>query len=202
MNRHGTYKRGVFPDFCKEIFISVLRFRCPVCGQTLSFLPSFCVPRKRYSTAIISWTLYLVLVCEVSLRNWSSRYRDDKKYGTSRYLANADPMSEKVRIISGVWLKQWSFGATGVVSELRSHFDVKPRNIKIGSGHHSKFITEVALRVFHACGELVLGKKLVACKCNLTLRTIDSCPGNIECMSVLPGVLEIFSKHLPGFKIF
>ena len=202
MNRHGTYERGVFTDFCDMVWIAVLRYRCPVCGQTVSFLPSFCVPRKRYSSALISWTLYLILVCKESLRSWSSRYRDKKAYGDDLYSANADLMSEKVRIISGIWLKQWSFGATGVVSELRSNFKVKPRNIKVASGHYSKFITKVALRAFHACGELVLDRELVVCKCNFTLRTVRYCPSNTTCMSVLPSVLEIFSKHLPGFMIF
>lgn len=45
--KHGFYQRYLITEFFKDkIFIR--RYICPLCGHTLSYLPSFCLPRFIY----------------------------------------------------------------------------------------------------------------------------------------------------------
>ena len=52
LKKHGFYERHLI---LKEFLglIKIRRYKCPVCGKTLSMLPSFCVPGFQYGAATI-----------------------------------------------------------------------------------------------------------------------------------------------------
>jgi hypothetical protein len=54
--KHGFYERNCL-DFCYRGRILIRRYYCPYCGNTISYLPSFCLPYYQYSLAVI----YLVI---------------------------------------------------------------------------------------------------------------------------------------------
>jgi hypothetical protein len=69
----GTYVRQVWLPHVQ--CIAVRRFGCrrPGCGCTISLLPSFCVPFKRYGSAIVESCLDAVLGVGQSVRQWCDR---------------------------------------------------------------------------------------------------------------------------------
>ena len=62
---HGSYERIVI-YFNKEYRIKIYRFKCPNknCNKTTSALPSFLIPYRQYSYAVILFTLYQAFVKE------------------------------------------------------------------------------------------------------------------------------------------
>jgi transposase-like protein len=48
MKKHGYYKRFII-SIVYTGYIQIRRYKCPVCGRTLSFLPIFCIPYYQYS---------------------------------------------------------------------------------------------------------------------------------------------------------
>ena len=66
----GAYSRQVWVPGVE--LIEVRRFRCrgSGCGVTISLLPSFCVPYKRYSAEIIESCLNSVLRCGQRVEQW------------------------------------------------------------------------------------------------------------------------------------
>lgn len=65
---HGVYWRSIL--LCVLVGISVRRFRCRGCGITISLLPSFCVPFKRYGSAVVESCLDAVLHGGQSVKRW------------------------------------------------------------------------------------------------------------------------------------
>ncbi len=66
-HKHGFYKR-FYHDGVNCFRIKVRRYRCPRCGITISFLPSFCVPQFQYSLHVLWRVLYLRFKEKRSLR--------------------------------------------------------------------------------------------------------------------------------------
>jgi hypothetical protein len=59
LRKHGYYKRNLITiNFVGMIMIR--RYRCPVCGKTLSMLPAFCTPRFQYAVKFIALVLTLM----------------------------------------------------------------------------------------------------------------------------------------------
>ena len=52
MKKHGFYKRNILLKNFIGI-IRIRRYRCPVCGKTVSMLPAFCIPFFVYGTEVI-----------------------------------------------------------------------------------------------------------------------------------------------------
>ena len=52
MKKHGFYSRYLITTKFKG-HIKVRRYRCSVCGRTVSFLPSFCIPRFAYGVEVV-----------------------------------------------------------------------------------------------------------------------------------------------------
>lgn len=69
----GTYWRSVWVP--ARVWIAVRRFVCRRrgCGCTISLLPSFCVPFKRYGSAVVESCLETVLGAGQSIRQWCER---------------------------------------------------------------------------------------------------------------------------------
>ncbi len=65
---HGSYPRNAV-DPQHSIPIRIKRFLCPVCGRTVSVLPTFCLPHRHYQAAIIQTLLDLRLTAWAS---WSA----------------------------------------------------------------------------------------------------------------------------------
>ena len=172
LRKHGTYKR-YYCDFrfgISEIFI--LRYYCPDCGSTVSYLPSFAIPRRQFSASIISICLQLVFVCGISLSGIHRLY----------------PVVGRVLI--GTWLKSWHYSSNGIIAVLRNHFGKDPQSADICSWHNSKYITASALEAFFLGSDLVIGHELYKCdgKCN---PKASSCSSHI-CSGTLKGLQEIF----------
>ena len=142
---HGVYFRNVFTLLILPDLIPILRYYCPGCGHTVSFLPSFCVPRKRYSAGVISICFQLIFACGVSLRQFSKAY----------------PVIN--RVLAGVWLKQWSLSSPGIITALRNNFNMAMQPCVICSGHNSSYITSESLESFFVSSDFVLGSELVSC---------------------------------------
>lgn len=68
----GTYRRSLWVPAL--VWIAVRRFVCrrAGCGCTVSLLPSFCVPYKRYGSAVVESCLEAVLGPGQSVRQWSA----------------------------------------------------------------------------------------------------------------------------------
>jgi hypothetical protein len=56
--KHGFYKR-FYLDGRSCSRIAIRRYRCPRCRITISFLPSFCVPKFQYSLYVLGKVLQL-----------------------------------------------------------------------------------------------------------------------------------------------
>jgi len=53
LKKHGFYKRYIIILKGLEGYIRIRRYRCPVCGRTVSMLPAFCVPGFQYGAEVI-----------------------------------------------------------------------------------------------------------------------------------------------------
>jgi len=83
--KHGYYQRF----FISKAFIGILyirRYKCPVCGKTISFLPIFCIPRYQYSGEDIVDSLYRVYHMGVSLSGLIKEFKDIIPSITRRHL--------------------------------------------------------------------------------------------------------------------
>ena len=66
-HKHGFYER-FYLDGVNCFRINVRRYRCPRCGITVSFLPSFCVPQFQYSLHVLWRVMHLRFKEKRSLR--------------------------------------------------------------------------------------------------------------------------------------
>jgi len=60
LKKHGYYKRWIITETFHGR-IRIRRYICPVCGKTVSMMPSFCIPRFQYEAAVIVnsvWSSY------------------------------------------------------------------------------------------------------------------------------------------------
>ncbi len=71
---HGSYPRNAV-DPQHSTAIRVKRFFCPVCGKTVSVLPTFCLPRRHYQTATIQTVLDLRFAAQASWAAIRRRFR-------------------------------------------------------------------------------------------------------------------------------
>jgi hypothetical protein len=69
----GTYRRSVWLPAVKHIEVRQVRCRRPGCRVTISLLPSFCVPFKRYGSAIVESCLDSVLRGGQRVQQWCER---------------------------------------------------------------------------------------------------------------------------------
>lgn len=71
-HKHGFYKRFYLDGFsCRLILIR--RYYCSRCGATISFLPSFCIPKFQYSLHFLWKVLRLRLEKGLTLRDCLQR---------------------------------------------------------------------------------------------------------------------------------
>ena len=64
---HGSYTRSVYEHGPGWLNVKILRYLCTDCGHTVSMLPEFLTPYKRYSLREISRTFHMVFVRKSSL---------------------------------------------------------------------------------------------------------------------------------------
>lgn len=177
------YFRNVCDLLILPVLIPILRYYCPECGHTVSFLPSFCVPRKQYSAGVISLCFQLVFACGVSLRQVGKAY----------------PAIS--RVLMGVWVKQWSFSSPGIISVLRNHFCVKVQIADICAGHNSSSITRESLEAFFVSSDFVLGDDLIICHGLCDLSGDTKCY-NRACAGIIKGLQEKFSSLPFSVRLF
>lgn len=67
LHLHGTYPRLVYDSDSDWQEIRLLRYYCHGCGRTVSILPEFLTPYKRYALKEISRVFYLYFVINLSL---------------------------------------------------------------------------------------------------------------------------------------
>ena len=95
----GVYFRQVWLPGVMRLGVRRVQCRRPDCGLTISLLPSFCVPFKRYSSAIIESCLDSVLRRGDAVRHWCDRH------------------SLTDRSTAGSWLRQFGDQAGKVITE-------------------------------------------------------------------------------------
>ena len=83
MKKHGYYKRYIFVTGFFGI-IRVRRYKCSVCGRTVSMLPSFCVPRLQYGVEII--ILALLVAVEFSVKYAGTKWPGGAQNLTRRHI--------------------------------------------------------------------------------------------------------------------
>lgn len=93
----GTYFRYVWLPKVEEIEVRQVRCRRPGCRVTISLLPSFCVPFKRYGSAIIESCLDSVLRYGQRAQDWSAK------------------SGKTDRCTAGSWVRQFG-GQSGLLS--------------------------------------------------------------------------------------
>jgi len=147
LRKHGTYSRGIRDFELGHIEIEVLRYFCPGCGGTVSYLPDFAVPHKYYSSFVISVCLYLLLSCESGICDVAGRF--SMHQSLLRY-----------------WVKQWWFNRVNMITVLRDHFGIAVPEVKVGSHVRSRYITDESLCAFLCACELVFGGELESCRGN------------------------------------
>ena len=180
---HGVYWRNVCDLLILPVLIPILRYYCPGCGHTVSFLPSFCVPRKQYSAGVISLCFQLVFACGVSFRQVSKAY----------------PAIS--RILAGIWVKQWSFSSIETIAILRNHFGFHPEPADICSGHNSNCITPESLEAFFVSCDFVLSDSLTYCHGQCDILNSVECD-NRACAGILKGLQEKFSSLPFSVRLF
>jgi len=153
LRKHGTYRR-YFCDLATGIqSINILRYYCSTCGGTISFLPSFALPRRQFSAAIISICLQLIFVCGVSLKRINRAY----------------PCVSSV--LAGSWLKRWYYSSRGIISVMRNYFGFHSQMADVCSYHTSKYITAESLEAFFIVSDFVIGDELYNCSGTCSIQT-------------------------------
>jgi hypothetical protein len=163
--------------------IPILRYYCADCGHTVSFLPSFCIPRKQYSAGVISLCFQLIFACGVSIRQVSRAYPVIK------------------RVLAGVWLKQWHFSSPGIITVLRNLFSFEAQPAVICSGHNSSYITSESLEAFFVSSDFVSGDDLISCHGLCDISGEVKCY-NQACTGILKGLQEKFSVLPFSVRLF
>lgn len=105
MKKHGYYKRYVLITGFYGI-IRVRRYKCSICGRTVSMLPSFCIPRLLYGVEII--ILALLFAAEYSVNyagtKWPGRARSLARrhiiYYRKRLMQNRDYIQLALNLMS------------------------------------------------------------------------------------------------------
>ena len=60
MKKHGFYSRNILLKGYVGV-IRVRRYKCALCGKTVSMLPSFCIPYLQYGAEAVIWAAGLAL---------------------------------------------------------------------------------------------------------------------------------------------
>lgn len=174
LRKHGTYSRYFCDLFTGTQSIDILRYYCCSCGSTVSYLPSFALPRRQFSAGIISICLQLIFACGVSLKGVSRAY----------------PVVSRVLVSN--WVKRWYYNSNGIISVMRNYFGIQPQKADVCSYHNSKYISEQSLEAFFIVSDFVIGYELCDCtgKCNAGA---SSCV-NRYCSGILEGIQRTFLK--------
>lgn len=174
LRKHGTYNRR-FCDLDVGVkYINILRYYCQGCSGTVSFLPSFAIPRRRFSSGIISICLQLIFACGVSLKGINRAY------------------SCVSRAVAGIWIKRWYYNSHGIISVMRNYFGIQPQPAVVCLGHNSRYITPESLEAFFVVSDFIIGDELCDCHgiCNSKISSCDK----RYCFDILKGIQERYSK--------
>jgi hypothetical protein len=109
LKKHGFYKRYVLTGTFRGM-IRVRRYKCPVCGRTVSVLPAFCLPHFQYGVREITEVLYDTEVREISVSKVAKRA--DPPQLSRRHIIYYRTRFEKNRALLRYGLKQMSPGLT------------------------------------------------------------------------------------------
>ena len=173
LRKHGTYSR-YFCDLAIDIqSIKILRYYCSGCTGTVSYLPSFVVPRKQFSARIISICLQLIFACGLSLK------------GVSRAYPNVS------RVLVWSWIKKWYYSSKGIISVMRNYFGVQLHKADVCTYHNSRYISEESLEAFFIVSDFVIGDEICGCAGNCNAEA-SSC-GRRYCSGILERIQKRFS---------
>jgi len=85
MKKHGFYKRFfISKSFCGVLYMR--RYICPICGKTVSFMPSFCIPKFQYSGEDIIDMLCRIYHLGISLSSLIKKFKNIISSITRRHL--------------------------------------------------------------------------------------------------------------------
>jgi transposase-like protein len=75
MKKHGFYKRYIILRGL-NVQIRIRRYKCPVCGKTVSMLPAFCLSYYQYGIEAITAMLKSAVECGVhaATRTWGAEF--------------------------------------------------------------------------------------------------------------------------------
>ena len=174
LRKHGTYSRQFCDPFTGTQSIKILRYYCCSCDRTVSYLPSFALPRRRFSAKIVSICLQLIFACGVSLNGVSRAY----------------PCVS--RVLVGSWVKRWYYNSNGIISVMRNYFGIQVQKADVCSYHNSRYISEQSLEAFFIISDFVIGNEICDCSgdCNAE---ISSCIKRY-CWGILEGIQKRFSS--------
>jgi len=67
LRKHGFYSRHAITP-CEVYVVWIQRYLCPLCGRTVSLLPSFLAPHFQYALAAVFWILDMLHRLKLSTR--------------------------------------------------------------------------------------------------------------------------------------
>jgi len=145
MRIHTAYPRTV-KDARGYVFdILVIRFMCGACGRTVSFLPSFCVPHKRHSSAIIALCLHHVLHLGCSIRSTYALF-------SGRFVS--------YRSLLRAWVRQWHQNRAVLIQDGLPRLGVALRRGCVSAAGGSPYVDEQSVQCYRACCEFVFGVQM------------------------------------------
>jgi len=97
LKKHGYYKRYIITK-AYTIKIRIRRYKCKICGRTVSMLPSFCIPYYQYTADVIidivkdsykyksnsrtarKWKALINTITRRNITYYRARLRQNRKY--------------------------------------------------------------------------------------------------------------------------
>jgi hypothetical protein len=105
------------------------------------------------------------------------------------------------RVLVGIWVKQWSLSASGVIIVLRNNFGLSTTTADVCVGHNSRNITSKSLEAFFVSSDFVLGGEVVNCHGKCDIHDTVKCEER-ECGGILQALQERFSTLPFQFQLF
>ena len=136
--KHTPYFRDVIDEAC-QLRIRIFRYRCKPCGRTVSFLPSFAVPRKHYSSKVICGYLHSLFILGLSIRGVYDFY-----------------LSAARSTIQG-WIHQWHQNRVCFFQDGLQRLKVERASLTKALKSQSPSITDEAIAAYRSCCAFVLG---------------------------------------------
>jgi len=105
---HGFYTRNAL-TFYGTFLLFIQRYLCPICGHTVSLLPSFLAPRFQYTLGFIFFTLFRLIVNHLpteKIARLANSFPGHQKISHQHLVFYRKRFLENFPLILGFWSSQ------------------------------------------------------------------------------------------------